>query len=106
MPLLRRPHDHRRVLRAWRCTPRPAVVPSRGQDCDAKRRGSRRSLPIPPGSARHGLRAGGLSGSFPRKAGRYGGRNRRRSGHSQALGSHSKCRRSSSAASWAEIWSG
>jgi hypothetical protein len=35
MPLLRRPHDHRRVLRPWRCTPRPAVVPSRGQHRDA-----------------------------------------------------------------------
>ncbi len=30
MPLLRRPHDHRRDLRARRRTPRPAIVRSRG----------------------------------------------------------------------------
>jgi len=32
MPLLRRPHDHRRELRTWRCTSRPALAASRGQD--------------------------------------------------------------------------
>jgi hypothetical protein len=30
MPLLRRPHDHRRELRVRRRTSRPAVAPSRG----------------------------------------------------------------------------
>ena len=32
MPLLRRPHDHRRDLRARRRTPRPAIARGRGQD--------------------------------------------------------------------------
>jgi hypothetical protein len=35
MPLLRRPHDHRRELRARRRTPRPAIARSRGQRHDA-----------------------------------------------------------------------
>ena len=35
MPLLRRSYDHYRELRARRCTPRPAVTPSRGQNRDA-----------------------------------------------------------------------
>ena len=34
MPLLRRPHDHRRELWAWRRTPRPAIARSRGQGHD------------------------------------------------------------------------
>ena len=33
-PLLRRPHDHRRELRARRRTARPAIAPSRAQDRD------------------------------------------------------------------------
>jgi hypothetical protein len=32
MPLLRRPDDHRRVLRARRRTACPAIAPSRGRD--------------------------------------------------------------------------
>jgi len=35
MPLLRRPHDHRRELRARRRTPRPAIARSRDQSHDA-----------------------------------------------------------------------
>src|SRR3954469_14505453 len=35
MSLLRRPHDHRRNLRARRRTPRPANHPKRGEDSDA-----------------------------------------------------------------------
>ena len=35
MPLLRRPHDHRRELQARRRTPRPTIAPSRGQGRDA-----------------------------------------------------------------------
>ena len=34
-PLLRRPHDHRRALRTWRRTSRPALATSRGRDRNA-----------------------------------------------------------------------
>jgi len=51
MPLLRRPHDHRRDLRARRRTPRPAITRCLGQNCDAMTTVTARSHPLPAGNA-------------------------------------------------------
>ena len=51
MPLLRRPHDHRRELWARRRTPRPAIARSRGQGHDAMTPITA-SLHLPPANPR------------------------------------------------------
>jgi hypothetical protein len=55
MPLLRRPHDRRRELRTRRCTSRPALAASRGQDRNAMTpiTASSQLLPIREPRVRH-----------------------------------------------------
>src|SRR5690242_15846235 len=55
MPLLRRPHDHRREFPArWR-TPRPALAPSRAQDRNAMTPITASSHLPPAGEPRFGV---------------------------------------------------
>ena len=57
MPLLRRPHDHRRNLRAQRCTARPAAGWSPRQDRDAMTTVVTSSHNHPPGNTASGVAA-------------------------------------------------
>ena len=51
-PLLRRPHDHRRALRTWRRTSRPALATSRGRDRNAMTPITASSQLLPTGQPR------------------------------------------------------